>query len=94
MLLVVFIIPCVQFSFNLLGSIEQGPAQIFFDNIPFHEKNDFQVVLLVMDGARPDRLESPAMEDDTWNLIQYCWEPIPSERPTIEQIMKTLTTPT
>ncbi|KAF8736319.1 hypothetical protein AX14_000496 [Amanita brunnescens Koide BX004] len=62
----------------------------FFDNIPFHDKNYFQVVLLVMNGARADRLESPGMEDDTWNLIQSCWEPIPSSRPTIDHIVKAL----
>jgi hypothetical protein len=68
-------------------------AQTFFDNVPFSGKNDFQVARLVMDGVRPGRLESPAMEDDTWNLIQSCWEPIPSKRPTIDQIVKALTPP-
>ncbi|KAF8325694.1 kinase-like domain-containing protein [Amanita rubescens] len=64
----------------------------FFDDIPFHDKNYFQIVRLVMDGMRPDR--PPGMEDDTWNLIQCCWEPVPSKRPTIEQIVKALIPPT
>jgi len=92
LLSVACIIQCVRKFPQLNQLIEQGPAQTFFDNIPFHDKNYFQVVRLVMDGMRPDR--PPGMEDDTWNLIQCCWEPIPSKRPTIEQIVKALTPPT
>ena len=63
------------------------PAQVFFDTVPFHGINDFQIVRLVMDGKRPGRLEMPKMEDNTWNLIQNCWETIPSKRQTMEEIV-------
>lgn len=46
---------------------------------------------LVLNGKRPDRLENPKMEDNTWNIIQSCWESIPSTRPTMEQIAMRLT---
>ena len=87
--LAAFIIRCVRIFLNLFNLLSKD-LQTFFDNIPFYDKNYFQVVLLVMDGVRPNRLESPGMEDDTWNLIQSCWEPIPSKRQTIEQIVKAL----
>jgi hypothetical protein len=45
---------------------------------------------LVTNGGRPDRLEDPKMEDETWDLVQSCWNYKPSERPTMEEIVKTL----
>ncbi|KAF8326237.1 kinase-like domain-containing protein, partial [Amanita rubescens] len=60
---------------------------VFFDTVPFHGINDFQIVRLVMDGKRPDRLERPKMEENAWGLIQNCWETIPSKRPTMEEIV-------
>jgi len=59
---------------------------IFFNTV-----QDSQPPGSVAGGARPDRLRSPKMEDDTWNLIQSCWKPKHSERPTMEEIVKTLT---
>ncbi|KAF8337722.1 kinase-like domain-containing protein [Amanita rubescens] len=64
---------------------------IFFDAVPFHEASSFQIMRLVMDGKRPLRLESPPMDTNTWNLVQSCWETIPSKRLKIEQIRKLLT---
>jgi hypothetical protein len=47
----------------------------------------------VLSGARPRRLENPRMEDDTWNLLQSCWERNPSERPPMERIVAMMTAP-
>ncbi|KAF8313734.1 kinase-like domain-containing protein [Amanita rubescens] len=62
----------------------------FFNTIPFQGRNNFQVVRLVTGGMRPTRLESPRMEDNTWNLIENCWKFNPSERLTMEQIVRML----
>ena len=81
----------VRMNFHLIGAlIHWGPAQIFFDSTPFRGKNEIQIFQLVIKGKRPDRLESPRMEDDTWHLIQRCWEPIPSKRWTIKDIATAL----
>ena len=85
----------VRVDFHLICAlnIDSGPVQTFFDSTPFHDKTDHQIMRLVMQGKRPDRLESPGMvrmEDDTWDLIQRCWEPIPSNRSTIEEIATAL----
>jgi hypothetical protein len=64
--------------------------QIFFDTIPFESANNFRVMRLVTNGERPQQLKSPAMEHKTWNLISNCWKANPSERLTMEQIVKLL----
>jgi len=64
--------------------------QTFFDTVPFHGTNEFQIMRLLAKGKRPHRLESPKMADNTWNLVQRCWESIPSKRPTMEQIVEML----
>ena len=46
---------------------------------------------LVTAGIRPGRLDSPKMEESTWRLIMECWKPKPSERPAMEQVVKTMT---
>ncbi|KAF8331184.1 kinase-like domain-containing protein [Amanita rubescens] len=66
---------------------------IFFDTVPFQGKTDYQITRLVTAGMRPDRLENPEMEGDTWNLIQSCWKSLPLERPTMEQIVQMLPQP-
>lgn len=52
--------------------------------------DEFQVYRLVARGARPDRLSYPIIEDSTWDIIQRSWRSKPSERPTIQQIVKSL----
>jgi serine/threonine protein kinase len=42
----------------------------------------------VMQGARPKR---PAgVRDDIWSIIQSCWDPTPSKRPTFRDIVRQL----
>ena len=65
--------------------------QILFNAIPYNEKSNLQIMRLVTTGVCPERLQSPEMEDETWDLIRSCWNSKPSERPTMEQIVKTLT---
>ncbi|KAF8689674.1 hypothetical protein AX14_003217 [Amanita brunnescens Koide BX004] len=64
---------------------------IFFDVVPFQLRSDSQIIRLIMSGKRPKRLDYPRMEDNAWNLIQSCWKPKGSERPTMDNIVKTLT---
>jgi hypothetical protein len=52
--------------------------------------DEFQVYRLVARGVRPDRLSYPIIEDTTWDIIQRSWQSKPSERPTIQQIVKSL----
>ncbi|KAF8331209.1 kinase-like domain-containing protein, partial [Amanita rubescens] len=63
---------------------------IFFDTVPFQGEGLLQIIGAVTSGTRPDRLESPRMEDNLWNLIQKCWTSKPLERPTMREVVKTL----
>ncbi|KAF8716612.1 hypothetical protein AX14_012280 [Amanita brunnescens Koide BX004] len=64
---------------------------IFFDTVPFHGKSDIQILRLITKGVHPVRLKNPIMEEHIWNLVHGCWKSIPSERPTMEQIVIALT---
>ena len=90
MLLVAFIMQYVPISTQLFRTLSTA-TQIFFDTTPFDGNSDLQIVRLVTNGGRPDRLQSPQMEDKTWDLVQSRWNSKPSEHPTMEQIAKTLT---
>jgi hypothetical protein len=39
-------------------------------------------------GELPARLKDPGMSDNIWGLIKRCWAQIPSERPTMQEIME------
>ena len=65
-------------------------AQIFFDTYPFQGKDEYHVFRLVARGVRPDRLSDPIIEDNIWDIIQRSWVNKPSERPTMQQIVKSL----
>jgi hypothetical protein len=78
---------------RLVQRIEHWFTQIFFDTVPFQGKTEYQITRLVTAGERPDRLENPGMEEDTWNLIRSCWKSLPLERPTMEQIVQKLPQP-
>ena len=64
---------------------------MFFNVLPFHGRNDYRVMLLVATGKRPERLEHPRMDDNVWDLIRSCMETNPSDRPTMEYIVSTVT---
>ena len=63
---------------------------MFFGVVPFHGKSDYQIMGLVTRGVRPARLDSPIIDDVTWNLIASSWARKPSERPTMDEIVKTM----
>ncbi len=75
-------------SNSSLEFTEQLPAQIFFNTAPFLDKSDLQILGLVTKGVRPERLNSPRIDDNTWNLITSCWLCNPSERLTMDVIVK------
>jgi serine/threonine protein kinase len=89
----VYAFGCLYYAVRLLcptGLRRLKLEQIFFDSVPFETANNFLIMRFITDGIRPDRLESPAIDDQTWNLISNCWEANPSKRPTMEQIMNSL----
>ncbi|KAF8622398.1 hypothetical protein AX15_007050 [Amanita polypyramis BW_CC] len=58
-----------------------------FGIVPFANAREIQIVMQVMDGKWPPRLSSPAMSDQTWELISNCWRKESVRRPTLETMM-------
>ncbi|KAF8351818.1 kinase-like domain-containing protein [Amanita rubescens] len=61
---------------------------ICFDSAPLQGKSEYQITRFVTSGGRPPRKESPVIDDDAWDLIQDCWKHHPSDRPTMQQVVK------
>ena len=70
--------------------------QIFSGLIPFHKMHDHSVVFQVVSGRRPSRpsicepwntaCEDLGLDDDTWALIDKCWDQKPEERPVAKEV--------
>ena len=48
----------------------------------------------IVSGVRPVRLDGAAgarlLSDDTWRILESCWTPEPTARPTIERVHREL----
>lgn len=49
--------------------------------MPFAGKTDMQILKLISRGMRPPRCDEPPLNDDIWELIQWCWAQEALERP-------------
>jgi serine/threonine protein kinase len=57
-------------------------------NLPFHEDTDLTVFVKVLEGERPSR--GAGFRSDLWRMLERCWKPQPSDRPTIEDVLHCL----
>ena len=70
--------------------------QIFSGLIPFHEIHDHAVILQVVRGQRPSRpsicepwkipCEDLGLDDETWAIIEDCWNTEPERRPAAKEV--------
>ena len=74
----------------LFGLLHGDPVQAFFGTIPFEGQASHLITYWITKGQRPSRLDSPKMDDETWNLVTNCWLHEPSERPTMNEIVARL----
>ena len=44
----------------------------------------------MLNGRRPPRPDSPELSDRVWEMIEGCWENIPSRRRTITEVITVL----
>lgn len=68
------------------------PRQIYTQQKPFPSiSNEYQVTAHVLAGGRPSRSiggESyGAMSDALWEVVRLCWAGLPSERPSMSEIL-------
>jgi hypothetical protein len=57
-------------------------------NLPFHEDTDLTVFVKVLEGERPPR--GAGFRKDLWRMLERCWKFQPSDRPTIEDVLRCL----
>jgi len=66
-------------------------VQIFFDSVPYQGESPLRIAWLVTTGDRPPLLDNPEMEENLWKFINDCWASQATERPSMNQIVKTVT---
>jgi serine/threonine protein kinase len=52
--------------------------------------HDLRLLRRIHNGERPFREKYEQMSDQQWNLLCWCWQGAPSERPTITQVVEVL----
>ena len=57
-------------------------------DLPFHEYTDLAVFLKVLEGERPPR--GVRFTRSLWEMLERCWAPQPSDRPSIEDVLECL----
>ena len=57
-------------------------------NLPFREDTDLMVIAKVLKGERPRR--AVGFTDGLWKILERCWTPQPSERPSVEDVLRFL----
>ncbi|KAG1849391.1 kinase-like domain-containing protein [Suillus tomentosus] len=58
---------------------------IISGNIPWKERNSYQIAIALSNGVIPARPEN--IPNDFWNLIERCWSQNPVDRPGTSQIL-------
>lgn len=62
--------------------------EVISGKVPFHDDRDPTVLVKVLKGERPRREEGFA--DNLWNMMERCWMPQPSDRPSVEGVLQCL----
>jgi serine/threonine protein kinase len=60
-------------------------GQIISGNIPWKERNSYQIAIALSNRVIPARPEN--IPNDFWNLIERCWSQNPVDRPGTSQIL-------
>ena len=67
--------------------------EVLSGELPFSSYVDYIVIAKVLEGERPERpqgLEGIWFTDDIWSVLEHCWEPVPGNRPSIPQVLRSL----
>jgi len=60
-------------------------------NLPFHKYTDLTVFVKVLEGERPHREDG--FMDSVWEMLEMCWMPRSSARPSVEDVLQCLENP-
>ena len=67
--------------------------EVLSGELPFSSYADLVVILKVAAGRRPERpqgLEGMWFTDDIWSVLEHCWDPVPGNRPSIPEVLRSL----
>ena len=67
--------------------------EVLTGRIPFSRYSKYAAITKVLRGEQPERpqeMEEKWFTDDVWGILEWCWEPIPSDRPSIENVLQHL----
>ena len=62
--------------------------EVISGQLPFHEHPNRIVNMIVMKGERP--AQGAEFPDTLWGMLELCWMPQPSDRPSIEAVFQCL----
>jgi hypothetical protein len=65
-------------------------TQMCTGHAPFHELNDAAVILLIIQGHRPEKPVTEQCTQELWSLVNASWSHDPSQRPTMTAILAQL----
>ena len=79
--------PADVFAFAMLA------VEVFSGKVPFPDMTNGAVVVQIVNGRRP--VKPPAAEQfgltaEMWKFIEKCWSANPSERPTMDEVVRML----
>ena len=68
------------------------PMKIYTGHVPFHKiARDITVMKKVIEGSRPPRpADTSLLSDETWKVIEMCWNQEPQDRPSAESVIEQL----
>ena len=67
--------------------------EVLTGQAPFSQYNKYAAVGKVLRGERPERPQGPEgswFTDDVWGMLGRCWDPNPSDRPSIKDVLQRL----
>ena len=56
----------------------------------FSDSIDLVAAHTMWKGARPQRPDHPEVSDRVWEMMERCWEGVPSRRTAIRDVVRTL----
>ena len=65
-------------------------TKAFTGVVPFNHLQSITSMVGIIQGERPPRPTSAALTDDTWGLMQRCWNQEPQLRPGIREVLQDL----
>lgn len=66
--------------------------EVLSGRIPFSLSPNFAVPAKVLRGERPERPQGVWFTDDVWRILEDCWKPDPSHRPSVDYVFQILET--